>query len=168
MAITDLIPWKRDKNQVDVRREDDSVLALRNEIDRVFDDFFNRPFGLQPWFDNEFRSLENFSPNTDISENDKEIRVTLELPGMDADDIDIELHDDYLTIRGEKKSENEEKDEHFHRIERSYGSFHRTVPLPSEIKSDNIDAKFKNGVLNIKLPKVKSGKSSKRIEIASG
>ena len=164
MAITDLIPWKRDKNEIDIRREDDSVLALRNEIDQFFDEVLQRPFGSR-LFDERFSSLTKFSPKIDVSESDKEIKVVAELPGMVVEDIDIELHDDYLTLRGEKKSEKEEKSERFYHSERSYGSFQRTISLPSDINPDKIDAKFKNGVLNIILPKTSTGKASRRIEI---
>ena len=164
MAINDLIPWKREKNQIQTRREDDSVLALRDQIDQLFDEFFEKPFGLR-LFDDRFEALAKFSPTIDVSETEKEIRVVAELPGMEVEDIEIELHDDYLTIQGEKKSEKEEKSERFHRSERSYGSFHRTISLPTEINSEKVDAKFKNGVLNITLPKTSTGKSSKRIEI---
>jgi HSP20 family protein len=164
MAITDLIPWKREKNQLQIRREDDSVLALRDQIDQLFDEFFEKPFGLR-LFDDRFDALAKFSPSIDVSETEKEIRVVAELPGMEVEDIEIELHDDYLTIRGEKKSEKEEKSERFYRSERSYGSFHRTISLPTEINPEKVNAKFKNGVLNIALSKTSTGKSSKRIEI---
>ena len=171
MAITDLIPWKRDKNEIDIRREDDSVLALRDEIDQLFDAFFQRPFSYldrplgHRLFDERFSSLTKFSPKIDVSESEKEIRVVAELPGMAVEDIDIELHEDYLTLRGEKKSKKEEKSERFYRSERSYGSFQRTISLPAEINPDKVDAKFKNGVLNITLPKISTGKASRRIEI---
>ena len=87
---------------------------------------------------------------------------------MEADDIDLEVRDEMVLIRGEKKSEREEKDEQFYRLERSYGSFHRSIPLPAEIDVDKAKANFKNGVLSIKLPKVKSSQPRRKIDVKSG
>jgi len=171
MAITDLLPWKRDKDELEIRREpeeQESVLAIQEEIDELFDDFFNRPFGLMRRPSRGFETLSKFSPSVDVSETDKQINIKAELPGMEADDIDLEVRDEMVLIRGEKKSEREEKDEQFYRLERSYGSFRRSIPLPAEIDVDKAKANFKNGVLSIKLPKVKSSQPRRKIDVKSG
>ncbi len=171
MAITDLLPWKRDKDELEIRREpeeQESVLALQEEIDDLFDDFFNRPFGLMRRPSRGLETLSKFSPSVDVSETAKQVNIEAELPGMEADDIDLEVRDEMVLIRGEKKSEREEKDEQFYRLERSYGSFRRSIPLPAEIDVDKAKANFKNGVLSIKLPKVKSSRPRRKIDVKSG
>lgn len=147
MAISNLIPFG--KKSVPVKREEENPFALlRREMDSLFDNFF-RGFDMEPF---EGR-LGAFSPRIDVTENDKEIKISAELPGMDEKDIDVSLQNDLLTIRGEKKEEKEEKKKDYYSMERSYGSFCRTIPLPIEVETDKIDAKFKKGVLSITLPK---------------
>lgn len=103
-------------------------------------------------------------PAFDITENEKEYVVTAELPGIDAKELDITYTDGVLTVKGEKKQENEEKGDNFHRIERRYGSFHRSFRIPGEVKSDKVDANFKDGVLKLTLPKAEESKP-KKIEV---
>lgn len=95
----------------------------------------------------------SFTPHVDVSENDKEIRISAELPGMNEKDIDITLNHDSLTIKGEKKEEKEDKGKDYYRMERSYGSFFRTIPLHVEVESDKAAASYKKGVLTVKIPK---------------
>ena len=169
MAITDLIPWKKQRNDVAVRRgeEQDALLDLRQQMDRLWEGFFERPFGLSPFFDAP-STLGDFAPRMDLSENNKEITITAELPGMEADDFQISLDHGVLTIQGEKRAEKEEKDKRFHRVERSYGYFHRAIPLPGEVDQDKIDATYKHGVLKVRLPKTRSApEKSQRIKINS-
>ena len=97
-------------------------------------------------------------PSLDISETKNDLVVKAELPGMDPKDIDISLSNGSLTIKGEKKQEREEKEENYHFIERSYGSFCRSVRLPKEVKHDKVSASFKDGVLKIVLPKSEEAK----------
>ena len=167
MAITDLIPWKRDDNSIQVRREkeEDALLDLRSEMNRMFDEFFQRPFGLRSFFDD--RELgRGFAPQLDVTETDKSVLISAELPGLEPDDIDISLDRDVLTISGEKHAESEEKGARYYRVERSFGSFSRSIPLPSEIEADKIDATFKRGVLKVNLPKTKKAKEQgKRITV---
>jgi len=122
---------------------------MRNEMDRLWDSFFEgRPrvrFG--EWF-----------PSLDVAETKNDIVVKVELPGMDQKDIDISLSDGHLIIKGEKKQEKEEKEENYHFIERSYGTFTRSVHLPKEVKRDKISASYKNGVLKVLLPKSEEAK----------
>ena len=170
MAITDLIPWKRNESSVPVRRrqDDDALLDLRSQMNRLFDDFFEQPFGLSPIF-GESTMMGNFSPRLDVSETDKEISIKAELPGLEPEGINISLDRGILTISGEKSAENEEKGERFYRVERSYGSFHRSIQLPKEVNEDKIEATYKRGVLKIKLPKTKAAQEeTKRITIKTG
>ncbi|GIK40693.1 MAG: hypothetical protein BroJett011_45260 [Chloroflexota bacterium] len=110
-------------------------------------------------------SFGDFSPRVDVTENEKEVRITAELPGLEEKDIDVSLSNDVLTISGEKKAEREDKGDNYYRMERSYGSFHRSIPLPTEVDTDHCDATFKNGVLQITLPKVHLKESAKKITI---
>lgn len=92
-------------------------------------------------------------PAVNVSEDEKNITVEAELPGMDSKDIDISLQNNMLLLQGEKKFEDEKKEGNYHRIERSYGSFSRTIPLSSSVDQDKVKASFKNGVLTVTLPK---------------
>jgi len=156
MAITDLVPWKRGAKNVLVRREEEvPFYSLEREVNRLFDDFFGSGFGLTPF-------NGGFNPQVDMTENDQEIKVAAELPGLTEKDVEVSLANDMLTISGEKKAEKEDKGENYYRLERSYGSFQRTIPLPTEIEADKVDATFKNGVLQITLPKLHPGDGVKK------
>jgi len=167
MSVRDLIPWNRNNgNQVPslLRDEDrDPFLSLHREVNRLFDDVF-RGFGYG------FPSSSNPSgfgggwPSVEISDNEKEIKVTAEVPGLEEKDIEVLLDDGVLTLKGEKQSETEDKGRQF--SERYYGSFERRIPLGVEVKQDNIDARFKNGVLTVTLPKSEKAQTQvKRITI---
>jgi len=160
MALKDLVTFG--KKDVPVRRDSDHPFALfRKEFDDLFDNFF-RSFDMQPF---EGR-IGAFSPKVDVTENEKEFRISAELPGMDDKDIDVSLQNDMLTIRGEKKEEKEDKGKDYYRMERSYGSFSRTIPLPVEVETNKVDAKFKKGVLTITLPKTEKAVSeNKKISV---
>ncbi len=156
MAIRNLVPFG--KKDVPVKREDESPFSLlRREMDSLFDNFF-RGFDLEPF---ESR-MGAFSPKVDVTENDKEIKISAELPGLDEKDIDVSLQKDMLTIKGEKKEEKEDKGKDFYRMERSYGSFSRTIPLPAEVETDKVEARFKKGVLSITLPKTAKAVAEKK------
>ena len=105
-----------------------------------------------------------WTPSLDVSETKNNIVVKAEAPGVDPKDIDISLMGDVLTIKGEKRQEKEEKDQNYHRVERSYGVFTRSVRLPQEVQSDKIEASYKNGILKITLPKSEEAKK-KEIKI---
>jgi HSP20 family protein len=167
MALGDLVPWKRRRHDLDLRRDDESPFhSLTREMNRLFDDFRSR-FDLEP-FGFSRGEAGGFMPSVDVTEDDKEVRIGCELPGIDEKNIDIELSKDSITIRGDKKKETEDKGKGYYRMERSYGSFHRTVPLPAEIDEDNAQAEFKNGVLKIRLPKsAEAQKAHKKIEVKS-
>ena len=157
MALTSLIPWKRDDKRITVHKPEEPFLELQERINRLFDTFFEDPFGMVPTFE---QTMAGFSPRVDVTETDKEIKVEAELPGIDEKDINVTFDRDVLTISGEKKAEKEEKHKNYYHMERHYGSFQRAIPVPVEIDVDKIDAKFKKGVLTITLPKTKEAQSS--------
>lgn len=125
----------------------------------VFDSFFDDFYPLSMW-----KEKDEWLPAFDISENEKEYIVTAELPGMEVKDIDVTLSDGVLTVKGEKKKEHEDKGKDYHRIERTYGSFHRSFSIPGKVKTDSVDANYKDGVLKLTLPKTEESEA-KKIEV---
>jgi HSP20 family protein len=167
MAWRDLITLNRKKQQRVQTDLQHPVATLHREVDRLFDDFF-RGFDRLPSLPFSEERLSEFSPKINVSENDKEIEVTVEVPGMDQNDVDVSLGDDVLTIKGEKKQEKEEKDKDYYHVERSYGSFYRSLQIPCEVDEENIKAAFKKGVLKINLPKSsKAQENVRKIEVKS-
>ena len=106
-------------------------------------------------------TTDRFRPNVNLSENEKEFEITVELPGMKAEDFHVELEGNELRISGEKKEEKEEKGKTYHRIERSFGEFRRVVPLHTAVDADQIKAEYKDGVLSVKVPKAEEAKAKK-------
>jgi len=131
--------------------------ALRKEIDRVFEDFddgfWRQPFRSLAALERAWPSKLATTPAVDVSETDKAIEVTAELPGLEAKDVQLNLADNVLTIRGEKKSEREEKEKDYHLVERSFGSFARSVQLPDGVKPEDINAEIAKGVLKVTVKK---------------
>jgi HSP20 family protein len=169
MAINDLIPWKRPNGPVTTRRSEMEPFGqLHREIDRLISDFMTdwawsrrmNPFD---------RRLGAFIPEVDLTETDKEFRVTAELPGMDDKDIEVTYFDCGLTIKGQKREEREEELGDYYHSERQFGAFERTVPLPSEVNADKAKASFEKGILKIVLPKTEEARSQKKtIPIQTG
>jgi len=123
---------------------------LQSEIDRVFDNFAN------------WRGFDGgFNPSMEVTETDKSIEISTELPGIDEKDVEINVADNILTIRGEKKAEKEEKNKTYRLVERSYGSFERSLALPPGIDADAIKASMNKGVLKITLPKPATAQAQK-------
>jgi HSP20 family protein len=106
-----------------------------------------------------------WTPAVDMFESDSEVIVKAELPGLSAKDIDVAVDEDMLTIRGERKFSREAKEENYYRLERRYGAFERVIPLPSSIQKNKAKATFKEGVLEIRMPKAK-GVEAKRVKVA--
>src|SRR5688500_15060741 len=134
MALRSLIPWQRREERLPVRRMEDSPLGtLHSEMNRLFDDF-SRGFGFAPlgWAEGG----RAFEPDVEIDENDDEVRVSVELPGVEEKDLDVSVRDDVLTVRGEKREERSGKQRGGRWSECRYGAFVREVPLPSEVDSD--------------------------------
>ncbi len=153
MEIKSMLPWRRE-HAVAAR---DPFLALRREMDALFDGFFGATGGVQ--------TLETFEPRVDVAENDKEVRITAELPGVEEKDVEVSLSRDAITIKGEKREEKEEKGKEQYRMERSYGAFRRSFSLPCEVDADKATASFKKGVLTVMLPKTAEAAKSKKIEV---
>ena len=132
-----------------------SLMPASSLFDRFFDDWDT------PSLFNEDNTLV---PAFDITENEKEYIVTAELPGIDAKEVDVTISEGVLSVKGEKKHEKEDKGEDYHRIERRYGSFHRSFRIPGKVETDKIDANYKGGVLKLILPKAE-GSETKKIEV---
>lgn len=153
-----IIPWRsKSENKTN---GGSSMMRLRSDMDQLFDQFFHDPFGSM------VRGL-NVGPALDLAETDDAIKVTVEIPGVDPRDVDIDVTGSQLTIRGEKKQEREEKDRSYHFVERSFGHFQRSVELPTSVDPDKVDATCKNGTLTITLAK-KPDAQRKRIEVKEG
>lgn len=143
---------------------DSPLWGLHREMDRLFEGVFERFNTLLP----DVAGGTMLKPSVDIKESGKAYKVTVEVPGVDEKDVKLELCDGVLTISGEKKHEKEDGDENWHRLERSYGSFQRVLTLPDDVDQEAIEAKFKNGVLTITVPRKQIEKPkeiSKAIEI---
>ncbi|MEN3385029.1 MAG: hypothetical protein V7608_5073 [Hyphomicrobiales bacterium] len=135
--------------------------SLHREIDRLFDDLTRGGYGTLP-----SPAQNNLMPSIDVTETDKEIEITAELPGLERKDVDISIEDDLLTIRGEKKVETkeEDKDKNYHVSERSYGVFYRVIQLPPGVDPASIQAVMSKGVLKLTIPKPAKAEP-KKIEV---
>src|SRR5688572_4980593 len=143
-------------------RELDPVFrGFRTQLDTLFEDWFGRTTG------------GALAPRVDVSETAKEMRLTVELPGVEEKDINVSLSGNELTIKGEKRSEREEKKDQaegrvFHRVERTFGAFQRTIAVPFDVEPDKVSAAFKDGVLTVTLPKPEGAAEqpqARRIEV---
>ena len=132
------------------------VFGLRREIDRLFEDTFGRGDGMTGW-----------TPAVDVGETDKELRLEVELPGINPNEVELTAENGVLTIRGEKRSERKEGDDEsrYHMVERSYGSFMRSFQLPQGLDESKIEAKYTNGILSVHIPKA-ALPQPRRIQIA--
>ena len=179
MDIKKLAPWnwfKKEEEEsgamVPVKRDETKPLSseegplsplfqLHREMDKLFDNAF-RGFGVSP---SRFPGLSPLGsdllsplsssaflmPQVDVGATDKEYSITVEIPGVTEKDVNIEVANNTMTIRGEKNQEKEEKDKNYYRVERSYGSFQRVLSLPEDADQEDIKANFKNGILTIKM-----------------
>ena len=167
MAFRDLIPWNRGRDEtVPARRNVNPLAALHREMDRMFDEVF-RGFDLAPSNNRSFDRLGWHTgwtgwPHLEVNETDSELKVSAELPGLDEKDVEIELANGVLVIKGEKKMESEDRNRWF--SERYYGRFERRLAV-DDVEADKVSASFKNGVLTVTLPKTASARNVKRIAI---
>lgn len=146
----------------------DPLSSMRADMERLFDSYFGHGFGRLPALSRLGFGDVN-SPSTDLRETDKEFVVEAELPGMDEKDVNVTLTNGVLTIKGEKKSEREEKKDDYHLMERSYGSFHRSFRLGDSVDPDKVTASFEKGVLKVSLPKrPEAAPAEKKIPIGKG
>ena len=135
-----------------------SLFGLKSNMDKLFDEFFGLDKGIWP------ESTLSVVPAVDLEETEDAFKITADLPGMTKKDIKITLENNVLSISGEKKAEREEKDKNYHRVERSYGKFHRAFELPGAVNRDKIEAEYKDGILSISVPKTEEAKP-KQIEV---
>jgi HSP20 family protein len=149
-----LIPWKSREMGVDLF---DNIEDFQREMNRLFDLKLHRP--LMPG-----NGAKLWAPAVDIIDEKDQIRVKADLPGMKREDIEVNLENDILTVRGEKKEEKEVKEKDVVRCERYYGSFHRAFSLPTSVDASKVNAVYKDGVLEITLPK-KEGAKPKQIKV---
>jgi HSP20 family protein len=157
-----LRPFARGKSDVALAG-DDPFHTFRREMDRLFDSF-GREFGWPA-----AGGGGAIVPSVDLSETDSEIRIEAELPGVDEKDVEVVVADNVLTIKGEKNVKKEEKKKDYHLVERSYGSFARSITLPFAAEPDKAKASFKSGVLTITLPKPPELKAkAKKIAVQTG
>jgi HSP20 family protein len=170
MTLKNLVPWEWGSKHLPIRQEEErSIQSLHREMNRMIDDFF-QGFSLNPFEDFDFENrFGNYSPRVNVTENDKEILVIAELPGLDEKDFEVDLSRDTLTIKGEKREERDDKEKGHYRLERTYGSFHRTIPMPCEVDEEKVEATFKKGVLKLRLPKTEEAKKAvKKITVKAG
>ncbi|WP_298102790.1 Hsp20/alpha crystallin family protein [Bradyrhizobium sp.] len=162
MGIRDLVPWTRGQ-QLATRQEPlDPFLALHREVNRLFDDVF-RGFGPLGRAGSPLMEGQFSWPRLELSETDKAVTVSAELPGLGEKDVQVEIANGVLSIRGEKKAERNDDYRFF--SERCYGSFERQIPLEG-VQEDKAQAEFKNGVLTVTLPKSEqSSRNVKRIPV---
>jgi HSP20 family protein len=163
MALKDMVPWRKQTPATPA----DYFTSFREQMDRLMSDFWTDFPGtsLAPRFESK---LGTFMPSVEVSEDKDKVRVTAELPGMNENDIHLTLaaNGEQLLIRGEKKLEEERKEESFYRSERVYGSFQRTLHLPTRVDPEKVSATFQNGVLTVsmvKRPEAESGSRQIRI-----
>ena len=182
MALRDLVKFNGETN-VPVRREETgwSPTTYGNTsqwMDQWFDNFFNRAFSLTPFrnmqslcgpeWASQWGNWNSFVPAVNVTENENEVRITAELPGMDPKDVELLVNNGSLTIKGEKKQENEDRGKGYYRMERSYVAFHRSIHLPEGIDQEHVDASYRNGVLTVTVPKLpEQQRGAKRIPVRS-
>jgi HSP20 family protein len=166
MPLRDLTPWFGRSNLMHRHWPENTLDSLHREVDRMFSDFLGGT-SLSPFAGSDGNG--HLVPRMDIAETDTAYEVTADLPGVEEKDVDVSISNGVLHIKGERRSEKEEKKKNYHKVERSFGSFERAVSLPEGIDEDKIEASFKQGVLKVTLPKSpKSKESEKKISVKAG
>ncbi len=152
-----------------VTKEETRPESYLGEFERYFEKLFRHPFSLMTpptWGFADFPKLGEISPSIDIFEEGAEMVVKAEIPGIAKEDLNVAITEDTLTISGEKKQEEKIEKKDYHRVERSYGSFCRNFRLPDNVSGEKAKASFKDGILEVRIPKVKGAKA-KKIDITS-
>lgn len=139
------------------------LMSLQNR----FNQLVRSPFSNLSSSGEQPLAFGNFVPPVDVYEDEHNITVQAEVPGVNENDLDIRLENNVLTISGERKMEDEQREENFHRIERSYGRFVRSFALPTTVDAENVNAQFENGILRITIPKKEEARP-KQIKIGAG
>jgi HSP20 family protein len=157
---------RREQGQVPVRREGGGWIdpwgRFSEEIDRMFDELWH------PSFLRRGRMTRMWSPQIDVLQRDGNLVVRADLPGIKRDNLEVEITQNMLTLRGERRQEEEEQEEGVYRSERVYGSFVRTIPLPEGVDSSQVKASFQDGVLEIRIPLPQRAEQTRRIQIEEG
>ena len=154
--VTALLPWRSEREPPPAS---DEAVALRDDLDRWLQQLFEDPWGLVAG------AGPGWMPSASVHETDDALVVTMEIPGLDRDALELLITPEGLTIRGEKREEKEDRRKDVYVAERRYGSFVRTVPLPRGLDFDRAEARVKNGVLTVKFPKAAAGPGTRRIVI---
>ena len=157
MAITDIIPW-RSQRWPAIRRED-PFNYIQQQMNRMFDETFGLPPVAASWRQGgQAATLPAFNPALEVSETEDEVRLKAELPGIESKDLDLEVTEECIVLRGEKREERQSAEQGRYLAERCYGRFERQVPLPAEVDAEKARAHFKDGVLEVNLPKLPGAK----------
>lgn len=162
--MKNMLQKRSDGSRAVAHRSEDPFAALHREVDDLFNQFtdgFFRGFRT-PALERAVTEGAARIPRVNFSEGEKEYELTAELPGLDEKDLQVELHEDVLTIKGEHKEENEEKQKNYHLVEHRYGSYQRSMIVPQDVDEDKVKAKFKNGILTLTLPKKPEAQTKKR------
>lgn len=164
MAMRDLIPWRRQENPAPALFRDEErspLVQFRREMDRLFDDFFRSPlFG-----GTALQSAGLGWPSLEVKESEDQVTITAELPGLSDKDVEFTVHDGVLTLRGEKKSEHQDKDRGW--SERYYGRFERAIALPDGADEAKCEADFRDGVLTVRMPRSQEASRGRKIPIGT-
>jgi len=160
---------KEAKETKEIAKAEPVALSPFEEMEKRFDEFFRRPFSLFGptwWASLRMPELEEITPTVDIYEDGNDIIVKADLPGMKKENIDVNISDNTVTISGEKKKEEKVEKKNYFSMERSYGSFSRSFRMPAEVQSDKAKASFKDGVLELRVPKTAEAiKKEKKVQI---
>jgi HSP20 family protein len=156
---------KKDEGAL-VQREEMQPISPFAEMDKYFENFFRNPFSMlsNPIMQSIMPKAVDMGPSVDIFEEGDDVVVKADIPGVKKNDLDVTITENSLTISGERKQEKKVKEKDYHRVERSYGSFSRSFRLPENVNGSKAKAEFKNGVLEVRLPKTKESKQ-KKVEI---
>jgi HSP20 family protein len=169
MAIRELVPWSwGNRKGHNVSPQNQTLASLHDEVNKIFDGFMR---GFWDEGSAPFERGASFAPKVDIAETDETVEVVAELPGLSENDVALQLSDsgDVLTIQGTKSAESEDKKKDYYRVERSYGTFFRSVPLPAAVDPEKAAATFKKGELHVTMPKLgETHQSRKRIPVSAG
>ncbi len=160
---------KKKESKELVKVEPSRAISPFEEMERWMDEMFRRPFSLfhPSWLPAlKFPAMKEFSPSVDIFEDKDDVVVKAEIPGIKKEDLDVKLEEDTITISGEKKTEEKVEKKDYYRLERSYGSFSRSFSLPTDVQTDKAKATFKDGVLEVRVPKTEEAKrKARKVEI---
>lgn len=168
MSIRDWLPWRSGGNDVPVRREGAPPSPARDRMNQLFDEVFQgfEQLGVPGGASFLGPLAELATPSVDVRETDEEVIVTAEVPGMEASDVEVQLDRDHLVLRGEKTLTDEQREGDFYRMERRFGAFDRRIPLPAEVETEGVEARCRNGVLEVILRKV-PGSGARRVVVRS-